>query len=139
MLLALIGMRAQEALSIRIKDFLDSVPTKVYLRGEYTKTGTDRPVLLTNKFSQQLKLWLDYKYRTRRVSYNNLQNITTKNKMITEYRTPMRNDNDLIFAVYQKGVPKTISLYQDLVRPFAKTLDRMSKGSREDGNNDVDR
>jgi hypothetical protein len=51
----------------------------------------------------------------------------------------MRNDNDLIFAVYQKGVPKTISLYQDLVRPFAKTLDRMSKGSREDGNNDVDR
>jgi integrase len=136
MLLASTGMRAQEALSLRIKDFdLDSIPVKVSLRGEYTKTGADRTVFLTNEFAQQLKLWLDYKYRTRRVTYNNQGITTSKNKTITEYRTPKRDDTDLVFAVYQnKGIPKLISLYQDLVRPFEKTLDRMGKGAREDGN-----
>jgi hypothetical protein len=31
-------------------------------------------------------------------------------------------------------MPKLLSLYQDMDRSFAKTLDRMSKGAREDGN-----
>ena len=40
-----------------------------------------------------------------------------------------------MFAVYQnKAITKTLSLYQDLVKSFAKTLDRMGKGAREDGN-----
>jgi hypothetical protein len=44
-------------------------------------------------------------------------------------------DTDLVFAVYQnKDTPKLYSLYQDLVRSFAKTLDRMGKGAQEDGN-----
>ena len=44
-------------------------------------------------------------------------------------------DADLVFAVYQNNdTPKPYSLYQDLVRSFAKTLDRMGKGTREDGN-----
>jgi integrase len=42
MLLASTGMRAGEALSIRIKDLdLDSNPVKVQLRGEVTKTKVD--------------------------------------------------------------------------------------------------
>jgi hypothetical protein len=89
----------------------------------------------TNEMAQQLKLWLDYKYRTRRVSYNNMQNASSKNRTITEYRTPAKDDSDLVFAVYQNKItPKIISLYQDLVKSFAKTLDRMGKGVREDGN-----
>ena len=138
MLLASTGMRAQEAVSLRIKDIhLDekSMPARFSVRGEFTKTRTDRIGFLTNEMAQQLKLWLDYKYRTRRVSYNNLQNAASKSKTITEYRTPTKDDADLIFAVYQnKVVPKPISLYQELVRSFAKTLDRMGKGAREDGN-----
>ena len=68
MLLAASGMRAVEALSIRIKDLeFDSNPAKVFLRGEYTKTKVDRIVFLTEEATQQLKSWLDYKYRTRRV------------------------------------------------------------------------
>ncbi len=104
MLLASTGMRAQEAVSLRIKDIhLDekSMPARFSVRGEFTKTRTDRIGFLTNEMAQQLKLWLDYKYRTRRVSYNNLQNATSKNKTITEYRTPTKDDTDLIFAVYQ--------------------------------------
>ena len=85
--------------------------------------------------AQQLKLWIDYKYRTRRVSYNDQQNTTSRTKTITEYRTPTKDDTDLVFAVYQSKIfPKTHSLYQDLVKSFAKTLDRMGKGAIEDGN-----
>jgi integrase len=137
MLLASTGMRAEEALSLRIKDFdlEKSKPAKFSVRGEYTKTKTDRTAFLTNEMAQQLKLWIDYKYRTRRISHNDQQNTRSKNKTITEYRTPIKNETNLVFAVYQnKHTLKTRSLYQDLVKSFAKTLDRMGKGDREGGN-----
>ncbi|MFL6434797.1 MAG: tyrosine-type recombinase/integrase, partial [Nitrososphaeraceae archaeon] len=61
MLLAATGMRAVEALSIRIKDLdLKSSPAKVFVRGEYTKTRTDRTVFLTKEMAQQLTSWLNY-------------------------------------------------------------------------------
>ncbi len=133
MLLAATGFRAVEALSIRIKDLhLETQPAKMFIRGEYTKTKTDRHVFLTEEIIIQLTEWLEYKYRSRRVCYKNNQ---TDGKTITEYRTPERNDNDLVFAVYQdreNPVPKMI--YYDLSKSFAKTLDRMGKGTREDGN-----
>jgi hypothetical protein len=75
---------------------------------------------------------LKYKYRTRRVCYKGER---SEEKTITEYRTPERNDNDLIFAVYQNTkMPAPINIYIELGRSFGKTLDRMNKGSREDGN-----
>ena len=60
---------------------------------------------------------------------------TERGKTITEYKTPTKNDNDLVFAVYQdreKPVPSMI--YYDLARSFGKTLDRMGRGIREKGN-----
>ena len=55
MLLASTGMRAVEALSIRIRDLdLKSSPAKLFVRGEYTKTRTDRTVFLTEEMVQQL-------------------------------------------------------------------------------------
>ena len=86
MLLAATGMRAVEALSIRIRDLdFNSNPATVFVRGEYTKTKVDRIVFLTEEVTQQLKSWLDYKYRTRRVCYQD----KLKGKTITEYRTPV--------------------------------------------------
>jgi integrase len=130
MLLAATGMRAVEALSSRIKDIdFDSNPPKLFVRGEYTKTKVDRIVFLTEEVTQQLKSWLDYKYRTRRVCYQDKQT----GKTITENRTPDKKDTDLIFAVYQdKKMPDPNSLYDDLSRSFAKTLDRSGKGDWED-------
>jgi integrase len=132
MLLAATGMRAVEALSIRIKDLeFDSSPAKVFVGGEYTKTKVDRIVFLTQEVTQQLKAWLGYKHRTRRVCYQDKQN----GKTITEYRTPDKKDIDLVFAVYQdKSTVDPNSLYDDLGRSFARTLDRMGKGIREDSN-----
>jgi integrase len=98
MLLAATGMRATEALSIRIKDLdLSSKPAKVFVRGEYTKTKSDRTVFLTEEIAQQLNSWLTYKYRTRRVCYKNEQTGRT----IAEVRTPEKKESDLVFAVYQ--------------------------------------
>ncbi len=98
MLLAATGMRAGEALSIRVKDLdFDSNPSKLSIRGEYTKTRTDRTIFLTDEGAHQLKSWLDYKYRTRRVCYKDKQD----GKTISVYRSPTMINTDLVFAVYQ--------------------------------------
>ena len=86
---------------------------------------------MTQEISQQLKAWLGYKHRTRRVCYQDKQN----GKTITEYRTPDKKDIDLVFAVYQnKGTPDPNSLYDDLRGSFANTLDRMGKCNMEGSN-----
>ena len=133
MLLAATGMRATEALSIRIKDLdLKSNPAKVLVRGEYTKTKSDRTVFLTEEITQQLNSWLNYKYRTRRVCYKNEQT----GKTITEVRTPEKKEYDLVFAVYQSTkTPVPSNLYIDFRDSFGKTLDRMNRGDREEGSN----
>jgi integrase len=132
MLLAATGMRAVEALSIRIKDIdFDSTPVKLFVRGEYTKTKADRTIFLTEEVTQQLKSLLDYKYRTRRVCHQDKQN----GKTITEVRTPNKEDTDLVFAVYQdKNLPNPAFLYDDLSISFGKTLERSGMGSREENN-----
>jgi integrase len=131
MLLASTGFRAVEALSIRIKDLdLESIPAKIFVRGEYTKTKIDRYVFLTQEVVSQLKKWLEYKYRTRRICYKDIHT----GKTITEHRTPERKDNDLVFAVYQEH-PNPKILYYDLAISFGNTLDRMGKGLREEGSN----
>ena len=81
--------------------------------------------------TQQLKSWLAYKYRTRRICYQDKQT----GKVITELRTPNKDSNDLIFAVYQnKDIPNPDNLYVDLIRSFGNTLDRSGKGNWEDSN-----
>jgi hypothetical protein len=132
MLLAGTGLRASEALSIRIKDIdLKRIPSKVFVRGEYTKTKVDRSIFLTDEVKHQLDSWLNYKYRTRKVCHRDEQN----DKTITENRTPSKKESDLVFAVYQSAkTPNLINIYIDLIKSFGKTLDRMGKGAREDGN-----
>jgi integrase len=132
MLLAATGMRAGEALSIRVKDLdFDSDPSKLSIRGEYTKTRSDRIIFLTDEVATQLKSWLDYKYRTRRVCYKGKQD----GKTISEYRSPTMINTDLVFAVYQDiERPNYLWLYSDLLKSFQMTIDRIGKGAREDGN-----
>jgi integrase len=130
MFLAAGGLRAVEALSVRIKDLdLESKPAQVFIRGEYTKTKADRVVFLTEEVVQQLESWLSYKYRKRRVCRGQ------DGKTVTEYRTPSKERTDLLFAVYQtKRKPNPDGIYDDIAKSFAKTLDRMGKGEREDSN-----
>ena len=140
MLLASTGMRAVEALSIRIKDLdfelSSSNPiTKVTIRGEYTKTKVDRYVFLTKETGEQLKKWIDYKYRKRRICHKDEKT----GKSLEEYRTPSKDENDFIFSVrqinnYSSSSTRLQNFYRNLVAQFDKTLDRIGMGSREDGN-----
>ena len=52
---------------------------------------------------------------------------------VTEYRTPPKNDTDLIFSANQTNseVPNLRSIYNDFCIYFGKTLDRLGKGSKE--------
>lgn len=126
MLLAATGMRPTEALSIRIKDInTTSNPVKISLRGEYTKTKMDRTILLTDEIAQQLNSWMNYKYRTRRVSHHDKDG-----KSITELRIPTKNEYDLLFAVNGCQNPKNI--YIEMCSCFGKTLDRTGLSSREE-------
>jgi integrase len=136
MQLATTGMRALEALHIRVKDIdFDNKPARLFVRGENTKTKTDRTVFLTKETANQLESWLKYKHRTRRVCYKNNDNGDDNKKIITVYRTPPTENTEMVFAVYQdKQTPDTSSLYTELAASFAKTLDRMGKGEREDSN-----
>jgi integrase len=121
-----------EPLSTRICDLdLNSNPAKIFIRGEYTKTKVDRYVFLTGELVQQLKSWLEYKYRTRRVCHKDTQT----GKIVTEYRTPLKDPNTLIFAVSRIGKsPNPANIYYGLCHEFEKTLDRMGKGIFEDNN-----
>ena len=122
-------------MSIRVKDIdFDNKPATIYVRGENTKTKTDRIIFLTDEIASQLDAWLKYKHRTRRVCYQDKDDTGNK-KTITEYRTPSLKKTDMVFAVYQSDqAPDPKSLYAELSSSFGKTLDRMGKGEKEDNN-----
>ena len=132
LLLASTGMRAVEALSMKINDIdFDSEPAKINLKGKYTKTKSGRTIFLTEETKSQLNSWLDYKYRTRRVCHENKKEEGNR-KTITEYRTPQKKGIDLVFSVHQYSLsPNPQWIYTDIIKSFAKTLDRMGKGERE--------
>ena len=85
---------------------------------------------MTKEVVEQIKLWIDYKYRKRRICHKDKQ--TGEN--ITEYRTPEKKSNELIFSLYQTDTPRPEIMYNNMGAIFAKTLDRIGMGSREDGN-----
>jgi integrase len=130
MLLASTGMRPVEALSIRVKDLsLKSNPSRLFVRGEYTKTRSDRTIFLTQELDNQVSSWLTHSYRKRRICYSE------NGKTVTQYRTPIMKESDLVFSAHRlSGNPNPVSLYVEFRTSFAKTLDRMGKGAREDGN-----
>jgi hypothetical protein len=139
MLLAATGMRASDALHIRIKDIdFEKHPTELYVRGENTKTKADRTVFLTEEVTHQLDTWLKYKYRTRRICHQiKDDNENINKKTINENRTPVIKKTDLLFTSTNNNINQSLdsrSLYNDISNSFAKTLDRMGKGDIEDGN-----
>ena len=133
MLLASTGLRATEALSIRIKDLIlgsNDFPSKVIIRREYTKTKVDRYIFLTREMENQIKIWLDYKSRKRRICHLDKET----GKRISEYRIHEANPSNLIFYMSQKDKPKLDSLYHNFAITFSNMLDRIGMGDREDRN-----
>src|SRR5215217_6812738 len=149
MLLASTGMRATEALALRHKDFDFDEENRnnnnrqafVRIRGEFTKTRTDRYVFLTREMVEQCKAWTDFKYRRRRITRaaNNPLAITTNynpsGKAASYWVEPEPIPDDLFFATPRKRKRSSLrGLYVYMNEDFAKTLDRIGFGNREDGN-----
>jgi integrase len=87
--LAATGSRASEGCSICLGD-LDLDNHRASIRGEFTKTGVERYMFLTGELCQQLKQWLDFKYRVRRTY--------SKEQHKNIYVAPERKNTDLVFA-----------------------------------------
>jgi integrase len=157
MLLASTGMRATEALALRHKDFdfdednnnRNNRQAFVRIRGEFTKTRTDRYVFLTRELVEQCKAWIDFKYRRRRITkvvnpsrsssssgggYDS--NSSTNDKAVSQWVEPRPNPDDLFFAMprNRKRRSSLRGLYVHMSDEFANTLDRIGFGNREDGN-----
>jgi integrase len=157
MLLAATGMRATEALALRHKDFdfdddnnsKNNRQAFVRIRGEFTKTRTDRYVFLTRELVEQCKAWIDFKYRRRRItkvvnnsdsgssSSGNDSGISSANrtKAVSQWVEPKPSPDDMFFSMPRKRKrPTPRGLYAYMNEDFAKTLDRIGFGNREDGN-----
>jgi integrase len=144
MLLASTGMRATEALALRHKDFDFDEENRnnnnrqafVRIRGEFTKTRTDRYVFLTREMVEQCKAWTDFKYRRRRIT--KVVNATTNypsGKAASYWVEPTPSPDDLFFAMPRKRKRSSFrGLYVHMNEVFANTLDRIGFDKREDGN-----
>jgi integrase len=122
------GCRAAEPLSIRHRDLdFESNPPIAFIRGEHTKTKTDRLIMLTDELAQQLKLWLDYKHRTRTIGHYDKDT----RKTYHEKRTPNIDKDMLVFSErHTKSTTKDESatidgLYTTMLASFEQLLDRL--------------
>jgi integrase len=111
LLLASGGMRAVEALAIRLCDIDFSVnPTKLQLRKEFAKTRTARDIYISDEATYYLKQWIDWKYRDK----------TMKN-------------SDLVFSTFSvKGVSNPRILYYKILKQFQKLLTIVGMDERKD-------
>jgi integrase len=160
MLLAATGMRATEALALRNKDFdfddddnnnNNNRQAFVRIRGEFTKTRTDRYVFLTKELVEQCKAWIDFKYRRRRITKvvensnisgsssgddNRSSSGGNGSKALSEWVEPKSSPDDIFFSMPLRKRKKSSlrSLYVCMNNDFGTTLDRIGFGNREDGN-----
>jgi len=58
-MLASSGMRIGEALQLELDDLnLNSYPAKIYIRGEYTKSGNPRIAFIFSEAKEAVEEWL---------------------------------------------------------------------------------
>ena len=73
LILASGGLRAVEGCAIRIKDInFEGSPTMIHIRAEYVKTRVGRDIYISDEATRYLKQWLDWKYRERSISPDDL-------------------------------------------------------------------
>jgi integrase len=108
--LATSGLRAMEAISLRIQDVELSTkgPSVIHVRREYSKTRRPRTVFITSEATVFLKQWLDYKYRKVR-----------------------RKKDDIIFSY--TGESELGSIYTKLNAGFNRILEALKLDERKEG------
>lgn len=107
------GMRAVEALAIRLKDIDFKVsPTKIHIRKEYAKTRVARDIYISDEATEYLKAWIAWKYRP------------------DAFNPKVESDDDLVFGVGRSEDPR--GLYVEIADEFSKLLDLAGFAERKD-------
>lgn len=137
MVLAATGMRPIECFSIRHRDIdFEANPPRIYVRGEFAKTGVERYVYMTSELVKQLKTYLTFKFRERRITFDD--KAAGHKRMITV--VGKERPNDLLFGIYHRDETfndtKPKSLYILYVTDFNELLDSMGKGDKVNPNYD---
>jgi integrase len=104
------GLRAVEGCAIRVKDINFEVkPTMIHVRAEYVKTRVGRDIYISDEATQYLKQLLDWKYRER-----------------------SNSPDDLVFNAF-KTRSKPEILYVKLGTEFTKVLKTAGLDERKEG------
>jgi integrase len=102
------GMRANEALALRIQDVdFSGSPTKVHIRKE-NKTKRPRDIFISDEATNELKKWIDYKYSKRRIG--------------TTMQIHEKSDDHLIFTLEFNDSTKSTMLYSKINEAFHQVL-----------------
>jgi integrase len=119
LILASSGLRAIEACAIRLRDLdFQNNPTKLHVRGEYTKTKVSRDIFISDEASKYLKDWIEYTFK---IDVDRIKNI---NDPMGEY---------LVFKVHKNTVSSnTHAIYQKLVSQFHIVLRSAGLGDRKE-------
>ncbi len=114
------GMRANEALALRIKDvdFSES-PAKVHISRD-NKTKTPRDIYVSDEATKELKRWLVHKYNKRRKS---------KRPILVE------SDDHLIFTKYFEDSLEPRTLYNKINIAFHHVLKTVNLDKIKEGSN----
>ena len=107
------GLRAIEALAIRIKDIdLSVTPTKIHIRKEFTKTKVARDIYISDEATHYLKQWIDWKYHN-------------------SERPRLMDQEDLLFAAYKSTINPR-SIYVKMLTEFEKLLTIVGMDERKE-------
>jgi integrase len=121
LMLASGGMRATEALAIRLKDIdFSTTPTTIHLRAEYTKTKVSRHTYISEEATTYLKQWIERKYKIPiRFGTNRLR---------------VRNENDLVFQLTTAHEhARARGMYAKMQIQFQKLLKSLGMEERKEG------
>ena len=117
LVLASSGLRATEAITLRIKDLdFDSRPTRIHVRPEFAKTRVERFVYISNEATEAVKQWIDFKYRKR------------------DYESKLRvkSPGDIVFTI--KSTPiRPEGVYVKIFVEFNRILRTIGLDERKDG------
>lgn len=118
LVLASSGLRATEAITLRIKDFdFDSMPcTRVHVRPEFAKTRVERFVYISREASEAVLMWLDFKYRKR------------------DYESELRvkSPDDIVFTIKKQPI-RPRDVYVKIFVEFNRILKTIGLDERKDG------
>jgi integrase len=120
LVLASSGLRATEACAIRLCDIdFQHNPTRLHVRGEYTKTKVSRDIYISDEATRYLKDWIEYTFK---IDVDQTKNI---NGPMAEY---------LVFQVHKNAVSSIapIAIYRKLVTQFHVVLRSAGLGDRKE-------